>query len=156
MYLRTDVYTFCSTKGFDHHIEYKSKVPRVRDLSTQYKKKIQHLWYFPAGVTPRTRPSGWYFLLVSGPATLGIAGPGLKKKNNNRFFLRFFFENPTRTVGCVTDAETLGAQGYTVGDQNATQLVKRRRKRKHAAWRNKKSSVPCACGAILPTHLPMT
>ena len=102
------------------------------------------------------RPLGWYFLLVSGPATLGIAGPGLKKKNNNRFFLRFFFENPTRTVGCVTDAETLGAQGYTVGDQNATQLVKRRRKRKHAAWRNKKSSVPCACGAILPTHLPMT
>ena len=72
-------------------------------------------------------------VLFAGQRTsnLGIAGPGLKKNNNNRFFLRFFFENPTRTVGCVTDAETLGAQGYTVGDQNATQLVKRRRKRKH-------------------------
>ena len=40
--------------------------------------------------------------------------------------------------------------------QNATQLVKRRRKRKHAAWQKTKSSVPCACGARLQPTLPMT
>ena len=36
------------------------------------------------------------------------------------------------------------------------QLVKRRRKRKHVAWRKTKSSVPCACGASLQPTLPMT
>ena len=138
----------------------KSSAKWFRPVLPVKKAQEKKIWRGECSNVPKKsksgRPLGWYFLLVSGPATLGIAGPGLKKKNNNRFFLRFFFENPTRTVGCVTDAETLGAQGYTVGDQNATQLVKRRRKRKHAAWRNKKSSVPCACGAILPTHLPMT
>ena len=49
-----------------------------------------------------------------------------------------------------------GAQGYTVGDQNATQLVKRRRKRKHVAWRKKKVAYRAPAAQACNPPFPIT
>ena len=61
---------------------------------------------------------------------------------------------PWTVLWGVSQMQRPWAQGLTVGDQNATELVKRRRKRKHAAWRKNKSSVPCACGAACSPPFP--
>ena len=103
------------------------------------------------------RPLGWYFLLVSGPATLGIAGPGLKKNNNNRFFFEIFFLRiPPEQSGVSQMQRPWGLKGTPWETRTRLNWSNAEGKGSMQHGEIKKSSVPCACGAILPAHLPMT
>ena len=105
--------------------------------------------FFCGGVGGGSTPLGGFFRRVQ--------GGWRKKKSGGRKISRGGGRHaPTCALAMGPYSASCLVNKVTPCSQNATQLVKRRRKRKHAAWQKTKSSVPCACGASLQPTLPMT